>query len=101
MIKSTRCAVASGLALLLFLLPRATEADDQIRAAQRVLEPRAQLPQEFVSRGVAEGVVDLLEAVEVDEHEREAASLRVRVPVLGRDSVGTHSGRRAGFRARE
>ena len=52
-----------------------------------MLEPRAQLPQEVVPGGVAEGVVDLLEAVEVDEHEREAAGLGVRVPVLGRDRV--------------
>ena len=36
---------------------------------------------------MAEGVVDLLEAVEVDEHEREAASRRVRIRVLGDDRV--------------
>ena len=64
----------------------AAEADDQIGAPQRVLEPGAELAQELVPGGVPEGVVDLLEAVEVEEHERDAARVGVAVGVLGGDA---------------
>ena len=57
----------------------AAQPDDQVRVAQRVLEARAELPQELVAGRMAERVVDLLEAVEVEEHEGQTACRRLAV----------------------
>ncbi len=43
----------------------------QERAADRRLQAPRHLAQQFVADGVAEDVVDLLEAVEVEAHQRE------------------------------
>ena len=65
----------------------ASQPDDQVGAAQRVLEASAQLPEQLIAGGMAKGVVDLLEAVEVDEHEGQAPLGSVGVPLLGQDGV--------------
>ena len=51
----------------------AAHADEDVRAAQRARQPRAQLAEQLIAGRVAEGVVDLLEVVEVDEQEAEVA----------------------------
>jgi len=65
----------------------AADPDEHVRTAQQAGQPRAQLPEQLVAGGVAEGVVDLLEMVEVDEQEREAAPAGVRVTVVGEERV--------------
>src|SRR5438477_8894361 len=46
----------------------AAETRDDVAVAKRRLEPRRDLDEERIATRVAEGVVDLLELVEVDEH---------------------------------
>ena len=53
----------------------AAHSERDVRAARRSLEGAGHMTEDFVSRGVAAGVVDELEAVEVDEHEAEPASV--------------------------
>ena len=48
----------------------AAEPADRVRLAQDALDPRRDHPQQLVADGMAERVVDALEAVEVDEHRR-------------------------------
>ncbi len=59
-----------------------TEADEQIRGSQRSLEPCGEQPEQLVAGRVPEGVVDLLEAVQVDEQERERPCRRIGVGLL-------------------
>ena len=59
------------------------DPDQDVSAAQRAGEARAELTQQLVARGVTERVVDLLEMVEVDEQEREVARRRLGVGVVG------------------
>ena len=58
----------------------AAEAGEGVAAAQRGRQPARDRTQQQVALGVAEGVVDQLEAVDVDEHdcERAGAALRLR-----------------------
>jgi hypothetical protein len=56
----------------------AAQARDDIARAQAVLETRAHFLQQLVSRFVPQGVVDDLEAVEVDEHHGKAAAVALR-----------------------
>ena len=53
----------------------ATEARQRVAVAQQRLETLGDRHQELVSHGVAQGVVDGLEAIDVEEHDREAALL--------------------------
>ncbi len=55
----------------------ATEARDRL-AGDDVLQPRADLAQQLVAGAVAERVVQFLEAVEVDDQQREAAGAAAR-----------------------
>ena len=48
----------------------AAEARDGVGGAQRGLEAPAQLDEQLVARGMAQRVVDLLEAVEIDDRDR-------------------------------
>nr|BFE72914.1 hypothetical protein GCM10020092_062150 [Actinoplanes digitatis] len=48
----------------------AAEAGHGVAPAQRLREPGSDQPQQLVAGVVAQGVVDLLEAVQVDEHDR-------------------------------
>ena len=63
----------------------AAEARDRVARAQRQLQADRDLDQEAVALLVAEGVVDLLELVEVEQHHRElvAGSRRTADRVLG------------------
>ena len=51
----------------------AAEARDGVAVAQDRLQPRGDLAEQLVAVGVAEGVVDLLEAVQVDEQQGDLA----------------------------
>ncbi len=53
----------------------AAESGDDVAGSDRGLEPRAELAEQQVAAVVAERVVDLLEAVEVDEQERHPAAV--------------------------
>ncbi len=57
----------------------AAEADEQVGVSQRSLQAGAELTQELIAGGMAERVVDLLEAVEVDVQERHGALADLRV----------------------
>ena len=57
----------------------AAEAPERVVGAQLGLQQRAELPQQLVARGVPAGVVHHLELVEVEEHERMAARVELRV----------------------
>ena len=81
------------------------EAGEQVVAAHAVPEPAGHLDQQLVPRLVAEGVVDLLEAVKVD-HQQGAGAARRRPCARARNAAGggwaARSGRRCapryGFR---
>jgi hypothetical protein len=60
----------------------AAEARDRVAVAQRHAQPRGDLLEEPVALVVAQGVVDLLEVVEVHQHHREAG------PVAAGDADG-------------
>src|SRR3954469_6445529 len=57
--------------------PPATHPPDRVAGPQRLVQPRADLGQDLVARVVAERVVELLEAVEVDQQQRDFAALLV------------------------
>ena len=57
----------------------AADADQHIGRAQRAHEPRSELLEQLIPGGVAEGVVDLLEMVQVDEQKRQTARRRRRI----------------------
>ena len=66
-----------GVALALHVLDQdrelvAAQARDEVGRAQHRLQPARQVHQQLVAGLVAEAVVDQLEAVEVEEHHREA-----------------------------
>ena len=88
------------LGLLAFLHARqehrelvAGEAGQRVRLARRLDEPRGDLAQQLVAVAVAEGVVDLLEPVEVDQHHGDVlvaacgAGERVLDPVVEQEPV--------------
>ena len=50
----------------------ASEPRDLVASAQRTAKPRADLPQERIARRMTERVVDLLEAVEIEEQDGDA-----------------------------
>ena len=52
----------------------AAEAGDGVAGAQRRLQPRAELLEQQIATLVAERVVDLLEAVEIEQHHGDAAA---------------------------
>ena len=56
----------------------AVESGDGIGASQRLLEPTRDAHQELVAGGVAEAVVDDLEAIDVEEEHGEVAGFRRR-----------------------
>ena len=56
----------------------AAEARERVVVAQELLQARADLAQDLVAGVVAERVVELLEAVEVDQQQRELAVARGR-----------------------
>ena len=60
----------------------ATDPDQDVRVAQRAGEPWAELAEQLVPGRVAEGVVDLLEVVEVDEEKGQRAGRGRRVGVI-------------------
>ena len=62
----------------------AAQPGERVLVAQQLAQPRADLPQHLVARVVAERVVELLEAVEVDEQQRELPA------VLDRGSQAVH-----------
>ena len=64
-----------------------TDADEQIGVSQRGHEPGAEQLQELVAGRVPEGVVDLLEMVEVDEQERQMAFGRRRIVAVSKEVV--------------
>src|SRR3954452_454770 len=73
----------AGAALALEVLTEddelvAAEAGDRVRGPQRVLEAPGDVAQEAVAGGVAERVVDELEAVEVHEQHGDVAGLAAR-----------------------
>ena len=51
----------------------ATDAGQRVGICHAALEPLAHRAQQFVARGVAEPIVDLLEVVEIDEDQHELA----------------------------
>ena len=53
----------------------AAEAGQRVAAAHRVAQPRRDLDEQLVAVVVAERVVDLLEAVEVDQQQRRRAAV--------------------------
>src|SRR3954467_5906819 len=57
----------------------AAEPRERVLAPEQILEARADLTQHLVTRVMAERVVELLEAVEVDEQQRELCAPRPRV----------------------
>ena len=72
----------------------AAEPGDGVGGAHAASKARGDLLQQRVADLVAERVVDRLEAVEIDEHEREARALARRVdrrllePVVEKQAVG-------------
>ena len=67
----------------------AAPADQHVGGAAGLLQHRAHAQQHLVARGVAAGVVDRLEVVEVDHHERQVEGARV-VALLLRDVAPAH-----------
>ena len=59
----------------------AAQSHERVGWPQRSAEALAHVAQDFIARAVAEGVVDLLEAVEVDEQERECGRRRSTRPL--------------------
>ena len=71
----------------------AAEAGHRVAGADRVAQPVGDLDQQLVAGGVAEAVVDLLEAVEVQEQDRHvvgaaAAVQRLLEPLPEQRAVG-------------
>jgi hypothetical protein len=66
-------------------------APDQVRGAQRRQQPRRAVAQQLVAGDVAERVVDVLEAVEVDEQQRHLAAVAPRALDRGADALA-HQG---------
>ena len=64
-----------------------SQPDKQVGLAQAGRQARAQLLEELVAGGMAEGVVDLLEMVEVDEEEGKGSRLRGRCVVVCEERV--------------
>ena len=48
-----------------------SEAGDEVAAAHAQTQPRGHQPQQFVSRGMSQSVVDLLEAIEIETKQGE------------------------------
>src|SRR5438132_8162683 len=53
------------------LLLEKKNPEEQVALAEAGRDPRADLPEQLVARSVPEGIVDLLEVVEVDEQKGE------------------------------
>ena len=58
----------------------AAEAGDRVAFSQRAVQTARNLAQEPIAAGMTEGVVDLLEAVEVEQHHGEARPVPFRQP---------------------
>ena len=80
-----RSAISVGAALDEHDELVAAEAPDRVALAQHAADPRRDAAQQLVADGMAEGVVDALEAVEVHEHRRRlgAAAAGVDEHLLG------------------
>jgi hypothetical protein len=65
----------------------AAEPNEDVVAPQRTLEPAAEQPEQIITDRVAEGVVDLFEAVEVDEQQGNRAGSGVIACVLVRERI--------------
>ena len=66
----------------------AAEPRQRVARAQRLLQARAELAQHLVAGVVAERVVELLEAVEVDQQQRDLVLACRATPASSRDSRG-------------
>ena len=71
-----RSAISLGAALDEHDELVAAEPADRVALAQDAGEPGGDAAQQLVAGGVAEGVVDVLEAVEVDEQRRRLDAVR-------------------------
>ena len=65
----------------------ATDAHQNVRLPKASDEARPKLPEQFVAGGMSEGIVDLLEVIEVDVEQRQVPVDRFRVREVGEERV--------------
>ena len=65
----------------------ATDAHQNVQLPKASDEARPKLPEQFVAGGMSEGVVDLLEVIEVDVEQRQVPVDRFRVREVGEERV--------------